>query len=618
MNHPGFHLIELRLTGKNVQDAEIQFKKGLNVIYGPSDTGKTFIFQCINYILGAKDKPKDIDEAKVYDTVILTIETYQDSKRYTLKRSLLGGAIDVATEGEEHFVLKSQHSKDAQDTISCFLLKLSGLENKWIRKNQDGKKQSLSFRNIVHLCLIAEDQIIKEISPTLTGQNTSQTAELSVFRLLLTGVDDSSVIDKSTEKTSKIRIESKNELLQELIGKVAKEYADLKIVGRYEELLEQMASLEQSHDRTSEALDVAQEQVTKMETVRSTSWDQLRQTESRLRVLSELGSRFSVLEKQYFSDLRRLEAIAETGRRLAEMNLDRCLVCGSSSDHHNSEHQDALVNPGIVADSCVAESVKLRSLLADLKTTQADVKNELSDKLRLKKSLESTFESARKNMQESLKPQLKRLLTEYHEREQKKNSVKRALELQNRLREYEGLVEEIAQQEKSETSASEGKVLPTKVIDDFSLEVGKRLSAWNYLKTGRVTFGETDWDILISGNRRASHGKGVRAITHAAFSLGLLDYCRHKGMPHPNFLILDSPLRVYKAEDSDDKPIAPDVKNSFYIDIASSFSDAQVIILENDERPAHFVGSNEFNLIAFSKTAKGRYGFIPVQEDKTA
>lgn len=618
MSNLGFQLIELRLTGKDVQDAEVHFKKGLNVVCGPSDTGKTFILQCINYVLGAKNKPKDIDEAESYDTIILTIETYQNNNRYSLKRSLRGGNIEVFTEGDEPSVLKPTHDKDAEDTISYFLLKLSGLENRWIRKNKDGKKQSLSFRNIVHLCLIAEDQIIKEISPVLTGQNTSQTAELSIFRLLLTGVDDSSVIDKSTEKTSKMRIESKNELLQELIDKTIKEYDNLKIFGSYEELLEQMTSLEQSHGRTLEVLDVAQEQVAEVETVRSTSWNQLRQTESRLRVLSELGSRFSVLEKQYVSDLRRLEAIAETGRRLTEMSLNRCLVCGASSEYHNSEHRDALVNPGTVAESCVTESVKLRSLLADLKTTQADVKNELDDKIRLKQSLESTFESARRNIQESLKPQLKRLLTEYREREQKIASVKIALELQNRLREYKELVEEFTKQEKSEADASAGNALPAKGIDDFSLEVDKRLSAWNYPKAGRVTFSELDWDIMISGHRRASHGKGVRAITHSAFSLGLLGYCKHKGMPHPNFLIIDSPLVVYREPDPNDKSIVLDVKDSFYIDIASSFSDVQVIILENEDPPAHLVGSNGFNLIAFSKTSEGRYGFIPAQENKTA
>lgn len=617
MSHPGFWLIELRLTGKDVEDAEVRFEKGLNVICGPSDTGKTFILQCVNYVLGAKDKPKDIEEASTYDTILLTIAAYQNEKHYTLKRSLRGGAIEVTPEGENPFILKPQHKKDSQDTISYFLLELSRLENKWIKKNADGVTQSLSFRNIVHLSLITEEQVIKEVSPILTGHRTSKTAELSAFRLLLTGVDDSSVVDKSTDKVSKARIESKNELLQDFIDKTREEYDDLKVVGSYEELLGQMDRLEQNYDRTSDALDTAKESVTEMEKLRSTSWEHLRQTESRLNVLSELKNRFNILEKQYVSDLRRLDSIAETGRRLTEMNLDRCSICGSSSRHHESEYQNALINPEAVSKSCIAEAVKLRSLLADLQTTQVDMETEIGEKQELKTSLESDLESANKKIRATLKPNLKRLLNAYRESQETKDSVKRAIELQDRLREYEGLVEEVAQKEKSGAEASGDYVLPAKGIDEFSLEVEKRLKAWNLPNAGRITFSEVDWDIIISGRRRASHGKGVRAITHAAFSLGVLGYCKSKEMPHPNFLMIDSPLVVYREPDPSETSLALDVKDSFYTDIASSFSDTQVIILENEDPPAQLIGSKGFNLISFSKTDEGRYGFIPFQEDKT-
>lgn len=616
MSHPGFRLIELRLTGKDVEDAEVRFEKGLNVICGPSDTGKTFILQCVSYVLGGKDKPKDIDESAAYDTIVLTIAAYQTEKCYTLKRSLRGGAVEVTPDGDSPFVLKPQHKKDTQDTISYFLLELSKLENKLIKKNADGVTQYLSFRNIIHLSLISEEQVIKEVSPILTGQWTSKTAELSVFRLLLTGVDDSSVVDKSTDKVFKVRIESKNELLQELIDKVTHEYDDLKVIGSYKELLDQMGRLEQSYDRTSDALDAAQESVSEMEKLRSSSWERLRQTESRLSVLSELKSRFSVLEKQYISDLRRLDSIAETGRRLTEMNLDRCSVCGSSSEHHESEHQDSLINPEVVSKSCLAEAIKLRSLLADLKTTQVAVEEEMREKRGLKTSLESDFEAASKEIQITLKPQLKRLLNEYRESQEKKDSVKKAIELQDRLREYEGFVEEVVRKEKSEAEAAGGNVLPAKRIEDFSLEVEKRLKAWNFPNADRVTFSETDLDIMISGRRRASHGKGVRAITHAAFSLGILGFCKSKEMPHPNFLMIDSPLVVYREPDPGDKSMALDVKDSFYADVASSFSDVQVIILENEDPPARLIGSEGFNLIAFSKTDEGRYGFIPVPTRK--
>src|SRR3546814_15603515 len=53
---------------------------------------------------------------------------------------------------------------------------------------------------------------------------------------------------------------------------------------------------------------------------------------------------------------------------------------------------------------------------------------------------------------------------------------------------------------------------------------------------------EGDFDLIIDGKRRRNNGKGVRAITHAAFKVALLTFCRSRGLPHPGFLVMDTPL----------------------------------------------------------------------------
>ena len=69
----GFHIRRLTLVGRDVPNAEVQFKQGLNVVSGPSDTGKTFIVQCIDYMLGGKDVPEAIPEAAAYETARLAL-----------------------------------------------------------------------------------------------------------------------------------------------------------------------------------------------------------------------------------------------------------------------------------------------------------------------------------------------------------------------------------------------------------------------------------------------------------------------------------------------------------------------------------------------------------------
>ena len=41
-------LLEIRLIGSGVEDAFIKFDRGLNIVSGASDTGKTYVFQCID------------------------------------------------------------------------------------------------------------------------------------------------------------------------------------------------------------------------------------------------------------------------------------------------------------------------------------------------------------------------------------------------------------------------------------------------------------------------------------------------------------------------------------------------------------------------------------------
>ena len=86
----GFIIKELRLTGDSVEKASIVFEKGVNVITGPSNVGKTFIFQCLNYMFGGSKPPKPIKQARPYDFIYLEIIDSQND-HYTLLSDLKGG-----------------------------------------------------------------------------------------------------------------------------------------------------------------------------------------------------------------------------------------------------------------------------------------------------------------------------------------------------------------------------------------------------------------------------------------------------------------------------------------------------------------------------------------------
>jgi hypothetical protein len=113
-------------------------------------------------------------------------------------------------------------------------------------------------------------------------------------------------------------------------------------------------------------------------------------------------------------------------------------------------------------------------------------------------------------------------------------------------------------------------------------------------------------------------GKGYRAVTHAAFIIGLMRYCRREKIPHPGFVVLDTPLNPFKGPDDGPGGLVNDeVKSAFFEDLANDITGDQFIILENTEPPAHLIPKIRYH--HFTKNpASGRYGFFPLPSSQPA
>jgi hypothetical protein len=142
------------------------------------------------------------------------------------------------------------------------------------------------------------------------------------------------------------------------------------------------------------------------------------------------------------------------------------------------------------------------------------------------------------------------------------------------------------------------------------------LRAWRFPNLGTVSFDTEKGDLVIGDQDRANKGKGYRAVTYAAFTIGLMKYCRLKNIPHPGFVVIDTPMNPFKGPDAANakEKVANDVKAAFYEYLANDTSGDQVIILENEEPPEairdrvnyfHFSGNPEIK----------RSGFFPPKDD---
>ena len=113
MSAAGLRLRHLTFSGPNLEPAFISFEAGLNVIYGASNTGKSFIVDTIDFMLGGKGPLRDIPERVGYDRVLLAMETL-DGQEFTIRRST-SGELSKYTMG---FSPKPRHRERARDTRS--------------------------------------------------------------------------------------------------------------------------------------------------------------------------------------------------------------------------------------------------------------------------------------------------------------------------------------------------------------------------------------------------------------------------------------------------------------------------------------------------------------------
>lgn len=606
-----FYISRITLMGTGVPNAEVRFRTGLNVVSGPSDTGKTFIFQCIDFMFGASKSPKPVPEAAPYDLVQIALCQEDDEAEIILERSIKGGDFNFYDQNGAKQTLGRKHRDGATDTVSNLLLTLSRLSGKTVRTNKRGTTRSFSFRDLARLILVNEETIIRELSPiySLRGGYTSRPVESSVFRLLLTGSDDASVISKEDIKIARGKQQGKAEVLEILLDRTKQKLSELNLAGNVTEWRQQFTQAEALHADASEELAAEQKAVAPLEDKRRTVWTHLRQLESRKDVLTELQQRFQLLQQQYASDLRRLEAIAEAGTRLAQMKEERCPVCGSVAEHHEHTHRLPDAAPDNVATACLAEANKIRVLLGDLQSTRQSNDAEIDRITSIGKEAQLDLKAITDELNDRIRPRMNGALQKLKNSESERDTYRAALDIHTRAEELTVLLHEVKNLKQEKNSEGESTRVGADEAEDFCQEVEYLLKAWHFPDLGRVTFSEDEQDIIISGRGRTSHGKGVRAIAHAAFNLALMRLCLDESLPHPGLVVIDSPLVVYREPDTDEGEFSRDVKDAFYRSIADEFQNAQVIIFENEDPPHDLDGA--INVIRFTGASHGRRGFIP-------
>lgn len=358
-------LLHITLWGPNVPLSTVEFGPGLTLVRGPSDTGKSFMVEAIDFMLGGNSL-KEIPERNGYSTVLLGIEL-ATGETVTLTRSVAGGAFSLYRSDirsgplpvpDEN--LAAKHNSKNESNLSMFLLKQLDLEGSLIRKNAQGATVSLSFRDLAHLCIIDETKMQSEVPPAITGQYTTKTKEISTFKLLLEAEDDSSIVAaqgvREGTRTTGAKIEVIDQLLSDIEAKLVDTPDEV-------ELRDQLARLNGAiADHTSTVEGLLSERSGLAEQIRALQ-ETVQEARTELSEVGALQSRFGLLSKQYDSDLERLATIREAGVLLGFFTPGTCQFCGAelADQHFNHAHG---VDGTAFEESVDAEIAKTRALRA--------------------------------------------------------------------------------------------------------------------------------------------------------------------------------------------------------------------------------------------------------------
>jgi len=617
LNKYGIVIKKLVLRGSGKKDAILTFNKGLNVIAGASDTGKSFAYECINYAFGASDIPSIPNESIGYDSVLLEFIERKAGQTITLKRNLNETDnkdvfyiySDIAHINDADFEVLSI-SANAKNSLSKQLLNLCNCSYENIlTSTAKGKTEAFTFRKFVYLTMLNETRIFQRNSSiflTDVKRNQNTTKEMTSFFTILSGMDYQKHIKLESVEVAKARLKGRLEELSLICNELRLEIVEL-------EKETQEPGINDIDKKIAEIEDVIETHkrfVKHQEEAHSTLTEETRVAVSEKIRISENLSKFRLLKKNYESDIERLDFIEQSNNFTSQLLDVRCPVCDAPMTKEENRK-----NGHVYFVAIDKEKQKLNSLLSDLEGTIVDFHSDLSECIDLIGKKQSEIEVIEKKLQEQ-SISISKTLSDYENylkiRDKVieiKNNKKKLINMNSRISELSDKIDNA----KSDDNKVEIKKLSDELIQEFCDIIEVFLKDWGFLTKGDVLFDKKNSDIIVAGKTKASYGKGARAIINSAVILSIMKYCLDREIPHPAFVILDSPLTTYKERDkkiSEKKEdINKGIKESFFRDLAKVKEDWQIIIFDNELPPSdlenityhHFTGNLEIN----------RAGFIP-------
>ncbi|WP_211416649.1 hypothetical protein [Agrobacterium tumefaciens] len=603
------------LTGTGVADAAINFAPGANVLAGQSDTGKSYLFHCLDYILGAEELKKRIPPAEPYSQLFVEFSN-NENQSLTLERSLSGGdlaahyckIVEISEPGEK-IPYRRSGANQTKDLTSV-LLPFAGMNgDAKLRKNDRGETQRLTVRTLLPIFLVNEVAMIDEKSPVVGDGTFDATARKRMFAYLLSGKDDTGIIASEQRDIVRARNAAKLGLISDMLEPLERRVSQFG-----DDAEESVEKVEATINTLSQEMSQTSERRNQLLRDLQSETAELQRAETQVIAITEVLSRYKLLAERYRSDLARLDFIAEGAHYFGGLQEVRCPLCDQAmSPGHAHKAEENSVN---IYEGARAEAAKIKALDIDLGETISTLDARLADWRKGEAESRTLIKGYEHQIDQSLTPTLTNLASRLEKLIARRVTLENVRNDRDQLQNLQLMKEEIERTTTGKgTSTSKWEPLPSVALRGLCKSIEEVLKDWSWSDEPRVEFDQSDFDIVVDGQSRQSHGKGVRSVLYSAFVIGLLRYCQSQGKPHPGFVVLDSPLTSYRRSPSRnqaDGPIAASIEVAFWNSLAKLKSDTQIIIIENKEPPSEIARAINYEWFAGDTAQAGqRSGFIP-------
>lgn len=594
-------LTQLHAIGPDLVDAELLFHSKRFLIRGPSETGKSYIRDCLWYLLGGDKLPKDFPLAEGYQELRLRFTSADDE--YEVRRGLNGGGAAIYRRSMG--AVDEQAFEALEQDIGELLVSLSGAGGKQILRSSS-ERGPVTGDDVRHWSLLSQTAILSE-DPT-SGAGYGAPKRVASFNLFLSGTDDAAIqLRKSASEVEQIKgqLSSAEDAFRRIQVGLSPDTNREEVADALERVDEVLATMASQYDARATKLRELRREVAE-------KTDKLTVANNEKNHSRSMVARFEILGQKYSNDLERLGATSEGVAFFQELPHVDCPLCGTATEKQVDPDDLRPGAPNRYREAIAAEAEKIRSLRQGLVSALLREQRRFTE---LKQSVEVlTSDLNTLQIRESVIVNGARI---EFTADPKSLAVRRS-ELSAQLAifdEMERLTAEIERLKKSKVRpkiqvSREGGTAGRDVAN-LSLAL---LKAWGFNDIANIALDALQCDLLINDRPRLSYGAGRRALYLAALTIALMEHALGQGYPHLGVVVIDSPLKAYADPNSEELKEVPltTVTERFYQWLSEWTGLGQVVVLENEKirsetasilKPVEFTGLPDV----------GRAGFYPIR-----